>query len=601
MHLDYQTSKYKGKVYKYYHIAEAIREGRKVKKNRLFPLGTLTDEQAQKIRLILKVVSNPDEHVTTLSNIVAQECVNYLDVAVVNQLWKNWQLSDAFSFDITRGDLSTDLVAKILTINRCLDPCSHYSVPQWIRQTALPDILGKQILQLNDDKIYYELSKIHKNKPAIEYFLFNKTYEQDPESYDYVNYDLSSSYFVGIKCKLSAFGRSKDGKPKCKQVILALMNNSRGYHFKWDVFPGNMPEIETMDKIIRSCAHRFKLENVSMVFDRGLVSDENLGLIEDKNLKYITALDRDQIPNIPNIDLQVFKDLNSGNALEHIPRLPGFSQFDASLYYHDLGVRRKRRYVVGINPERFIQDRKTRKEKMECFRRFLVQTNRSLKKSKKDRKPKPTINKFINELKRLKIKKYYEDPQLKEIQVNVTLKNGIQKHVRSFQVTVKENKQKIAKEKLTDGLCVFVTNHMEKEQDRYLIPAKRIIGAYREKTQVEDAFKNIKSFVKIRPFFVNTDEHVKAVYTICVLSYFINRYLSEKRKESEGKDYLNSKQLYAPFKSCKLVTFLETLAGITKKDIIPFSGKQKTILNNIVSEKSIKFKPIYSSIKECSP
>ena len=132
-----------------------------------------------------------------------------------------------------------------------------------------------------------------------------------------------------------------------------------------------------------------------MVFDRGLVSDENLGLIEDKNLKYITALDRDQIPNIPNIDLQVFKDLNSGNALEHIPRLPGFSQFDASLYYHDLGVRRKRRYVVGINPERFIQDRKTRKEKMECFRRFLVQTNRSLKKSKKDRKPKPTINKSL--------------------------------------------------------------------------------------------------------------------------------------------------------------------------------------------------------------
>ena len=142
---------------------------------------------------------------------------------------------------------------------------------------------------------------------------------------------------------------------------------------------------------------------------------------------------------------------------------------------------------------------------------------------------------------------------------------------------------------------------MEKEQDRYLVSAKRIIEAYREKTQVEDAFKHIKSFVKIRPFFVNTDEHVKAVYTICVLSYFINRYLSEKRRESEGKDYLNSKQLYAPFESCKLVTLLETLAGITKKDIIPFTEEQKTIIGNIVSEKAIKFRPVYSSIKECSP
>jgi transposase len=597
MHLDYQTSKYKDKVYKYYHIAEAYREGGKSKKNRLFPLGKLTDEQAQKIRLICKVISNPDEQVTTLADIVAQECVNYLDVAVVNQLWESWQLSEAFSFDVTRGDLSTDLVAKVLTINRCLDPCSHYSVPEWIRGTALPEILGDQLLDLNDDKIYYELSKIHKNKPAIEYFLFKKSYEQDPQSYDYVNYDLTSSYFVGFRCKLSAFGISKDGKPHCKQVILALMINSRGYPFKWDVFPGNMPEIDTMEKVIKSCAYRFKLRNISMVFDRGLVSDENLNLIEEKELKFISALDSDQIPNVPNIDLQVFKDLDPDTALELIPQFPGFTKFDSSLYYRDLPLEGKRRYILGINPERFIQDRKTRKEKMACFRRFIAQTNKSLKKAKRDRKADPTRNNVLNELRRLKIKKYYKDPQLDEIYVNVTLKSGKRKKVKSFRVTVKEKKQKIAKEKLTDGLCVFVTNHVEKQQGEYLFPAKYIIQAYREKTQIEDAFKNIKSFVKIRPFFVNKDEHVKAVYTICVLSYFINRYLSEKRKISEGKDYLNSKQLYAPFKSCKLVTLLETLSGLTKKDIIPLSAEQKATLQGILSESAIKFKPTYSPMK----
>ena len=597
MHLDYKTSKYKDKVYKYYHIAEAYREGGKVKKKKLFPLGKLTNEQVQKIRLICKIISNPDEQVTTLGNIVAQECVNYLDVAVVNQLWESWNLSEAFSFDITRGPLGTDLIAKILTINRCLDPCSHYSVPEWVRGTALPEILGEQLLDLNDDKIYYELSKIEKNKPIIENLLFKKTYEQDPQSYDYINYDLSSSYFVGFRCKLSAYGKSKDGKPNRKQVILALMINSRGYPFKWDVFPGNMPEINTMDKVIKDCAHRFKLKNISMVFDRGLVSEEKLDLIEDKKIKFITALDKDQISNVPNIDLQVFKDLYSDTALETIPQLPGFIEFDSALYYTDLPVDGKRRYILCINPERFIQDRKTRKEKIDCFRRFVTQTNSSLKKAKRDRKESATNNKVLNELKRLKIKKYYEDPQLKEIYVNVTLKDGSQKQVRSFQVKVKEKKEKISEEKLTDGLCVFVTNHIEKEQKKYLISANRIIQAYREKTSVENAFKNIKSFVKIRPFFVNKDEHVKAVYTVCILSYFINRYLSEKRKDKEGKDYLNSKQLYKPFKSCKMITFLDTLASITKKDIIPLSEKQKSILHGIVSEGNIKFTPKYSSIK----
>jgi transposase len=597
MHLDYKTSRYKDKVYKSYHIAEAYREGGKVRKRRLFPLGKLTDEQAQKIRLICKVITNPDEQVTTLANIVAQECVNYLDVAVVNQLWESWQLSEAFNFAVTRGDLSTDLVAKILTINRCLDPCSHYSVPEWIRGTALSEILGPEVLDLNDDKIYYELDKIHKNKEAIENFLFNKTYQKDPQSYDYVNYDLSSSYFVGFRCKLSAFGKSKDGKPNCKQVILALMINAKGYPFNWDVYPGNLAEIDTMEQVIKSCAHRFKLKNISMVFDRGLVSEENLNLIEEKELKFITALDSDQIPNVPSLDLKVFKDLKPDTAIKEIPKLLGFEKFDSSLYYKDLPFEGKKRYVVGINPERFIQDRQTRKEKMACFRHFLSQTNKSLKKAKRERKADPTRNHVLNELKRLKIKKYYGDPQLEEIDVNVPLKSGKQKKVRSFQIKIKEKKEKIAKEKLTDGLCVFVTNHVEHHDGQYLLSSKRIIEAYREKTQIEDAFKNIKSFVKLRPFFVNKDEHVKAVYTICVLSYFINRYLSEKRKQLEGKDYLNSTQLYAPLRSCKLVTFLETLAGCTKKDIIPISEEQMAILQGIISEASIKFKPLYSPSK----
>jgi len=595
MHLDWRTSKYKGKVYKSYGIAESYREGNKVKKKRIFSLGKLTDAQADKIRLICKVVSNPDEQVTTLANIVAQECVSYLDVAVVNQLWDTWQLSEAFTFDVTRGLLSTDSVAKILVINRCLEPCSHYSVPRWIRTTALPEILGENVLALNDDKIYYELSKIQQNQPAIENFLFKKTYEQDPQSYDYVNYDLSSSYFVGLKCKLSAYGRSKDGKTNCKQVVLALMVNSQGYPFKWDVFAGNMPEIHTMEKIIKTCAHRFKLQEISMVFDRGLVAEDVLSLIDERGLKYISALDHDQIPKVGNIDLNIFKDLDSQTAFQSIPSLSGFTKYDSDLYFKDLGITGGKRYIVGINPVRFVQDRKCRQEKIDCFKSFVASNNRLLKKAKRDRQEQPTLNKVTNELKRLKIRKYYEAPLLKQISVASTLKDGSSKNVKSFQVEVEKKPAKIATAKLTDGLCVFVTNHIENDGGNYRKPAKRIIQAYREKTQIEDAFKNIKSFVKIRPFFVNKDEHVKSVYTICVLSYFINRYLSQKRKTSEGKDFLNSKQLYDPLRSCKLVTFLDQLSGVTKKDIIPFSKEQKEILRGIVSQKMLKFSPIYSS------
>jgi hypothetical protein len=356
-----------------------------------------------------------------------------------------------------------------------------------------------------------------------------------------------------------------------------------------------MPEINTMEKIIKTCAHRFKLQDISMVFDRGLVAEDILSLIDERGLKYISALDHDQIPNVPNIDLNIFKDLDSKTALKSIPHLTGFTKYDSDLYFKDLGITGQKRYIVGINPVRFLQDRKCRQEKIDCFQRFVTSNNRLLKKAKRDRQKQPTLNKVTNELKRLKISKYYETAQLKEISVSLTLKDGSRKQVKSFQVTVKKKPAKIATAKLTDGLCVFVTNHIDIDGGNYRKPAERIIQAYREKTQIEDAFKNIKSFVKIRPFFVNKEEHVKSVYTICVLSYFINRYLSQKRKASEGKDFLNSNQLYEPLKSCKLVKLLDQLSGITKKDIIPVSAEQKEILAGVVSEKMLKFSPIYSS------
>jgi transposase len=99
---------------------------------------------------------------------------------------------------------------------------------------------------LNDDKIYYELNKIDENQQRIENHLFKMTYKNDKASYDFVNYDLSSSYFVGMKCDLSQYGRSKDDKSHNKQVILGLLINNKGYPFKWDIYPGNTAEVDTL-------------------------------------------------------------------------------------------------------------------------------------------------------------------------------------------------------------------------------------------------------------------------------------------------------------------------------------------------------------------
>ena len=579
MHLNYSTSKYKKKVYKSYSIAESYREGKKVKKRTIWSIGKLTDCQANQIRLILKVVQSEDEVVTRLKDIVVKDSKSYLDIALVNELWNYWQLDQAFDYEISDSPLSTPLMAKILTINRCTDPCSHYSVPKWAKHNALAKVLNIDLGGLNDDKIYYELDKIHENHFSIENYLFKQTYLKHSGSYQYINYDLTTSYFVGYKCKLSAFGK---GKAECRgrrQVLLGVLINDEGYPFKWDVFPGNTAEVKTLKRNINACKTRFKLSgtNVTLVFDRGIISDDNAQMIENAKMKYISALDRNQIPGC-GVDLNPFKQISTDDVS---PKPDRFKKYDDELYFHDHGVIGDKRFIVGFNPTLFAEDRNNRKEKIRFFETYLKNENKDLKNAQRDRKLKATEGRVLNELKRLKIKKYYEEPTLHPIVVQKRLKNGIVKSVNSFRVQAKKKADIIVTDKLLDGVCVFITNHIELQGRGFKVNPRKVIRAYRDKTKIEDVFKNVKSFLKIRPFFVNTEKHVKAVYTICILAYFLNKFLANQRKAVGEKDYLNSKELYAPFKDIDFVTIFDQISGKTVTKPVELPEETRSILEKI--------------------
>ena len=582
MHLSYSTSTYKDRVYKSYTIAESYRDGKTSRKRPIWPIGKLTDQQADQIRLILKVVQTEDEIVTRLKDIVVQETKAYLDIAVVNDLWDQWQLDHAFDDNVTESPLPTHTVARILTINRCTDPCSHYSVPLWAKKTALEDVLKIDLSVLNDDKIYYELDKIHLNKTSIENHLFNLTYEKEPESYGFINYDLTTSYFVGYKCNLSAFGK---GKKEChgrRQVLLGVLINDQGYPFKWDVFPGNTAEVKTLKRNIDACKARFKLGNkdVTIVFDRGIISDDNADLIEDAKMKYISALDRNQIPS-SGVNLVPFKGLSVDKVTKDVSIPPGFKKYDNELYFHDSGVISNKRFVVGFNPTLFKEDRSNRDEKIDVFKAYLKKENKDLKNAQRDRQLDATKSRIMNELKRLKIRKYYESPVLKPISVQRELKDGTVKHIKSFKVEIKKKNDIIKDDKLLDGVCVFTTNHTEKQGRGFKVRPQTIIKAYRDKTKIEDVFKNVKSFLKLRPFFVNTDAHVEAVYTICILGYFINKYLSNQRKAMGEKDYLNSRELYAPFKDIDIATLEDSNTGQRIRKAVKLPPDTKKLLERL--------------------
>lgn len=595
MHLSYKTRKYKQKVYKSFFLAESYREGNHVKKRTICSLGPLTETQQEQIKLICRSLSHPSDILTTLDDIVVQESQPYLALAVADALWKHWRLSQAFGPNITDSLLSTPLVARVLTLNRCVAPCAHYSIPDWVQHNAVSAVIGESLDSLNDDKIYYELAKIDQSQESLEQHLFHLSSRNDPASYQWVSYDLSSSYFTGTTCPLAEYGKSKDHKPHHKQVLLGLLVNKTGYPFKWHVYPGNTSELDTLIANVNACQTRFHLTDVTVVFDRGIVSDDNLTAIREAGLKYLSALDKDQIATIPGIDLSVFRDMSREHVNEHLLR-HGFVKYDDVLYTKDLGVIGSHRYILGFNPLLWDEERRIRQEKFACFNAFVTQKNRELSQAKRSRKPDPTQRTIQDTLRTLKIRQYFQQPILNAISVPRSTKNSSVRSVSSFHITVPLNSVNVAKSELVDGLCVFISNHTETSNAQFLVSVDTLIRTYREKSVIEDVFKHLKSFLHLRPFYVHRDEHVRAVYSICVLAYVLNKDLAERRKALEGVDYLNSKNLYAPFRNGHYVTLKDLRSGKQKKQTVELTPTQERFLHEL----NITI-PHINSTTSCSP
>jgi len=158
-------------------------------------------------------------------------------------------------------------------------------------------------------------------------------------------------------------------------VLLGVLINDEGYPFKWDVFAGNTAEVKTLKANIDACKTRLKLSGayVTLVFDRGIISDDNGQLIEDANMKYISASDRNQIAAC-GIDLTPFHPLTAEDVS---PQPDGFKKYDDQLYFFDHGVSGNRRLIIGFNPVLFTEDRKNRKEKIQFFETYLKNENKN--------------------------------------------------------------------------------------------------------------------------------------------------------------------------------------------------------------------------------
>jgi transposase len=190
------------------------------------------------------------------------------------------------------------LTALILVIGRLCEPSSELRIAEhFYRQSALCDLLGVPIDQVDDNRLYRGLDALLPHKRALEVFLKQRFGELFALEYDLLLYDLTSTYFEGQAQAnpLAQRGYSRDHRPDCKQVCIGLVVTRCGLPLGYEVFAGNRHDSTTLEEIVETMETRYGKAQRIWALDRGLVSEDNLDFLKAGQRQYIVGTPKCQL------------------------------------------------------------------------------------------------------------------------------------------------------------------------------------------------------------------------------------------------------------------------------------------------------------------
>lgn len=215
-------------------------------------------------------------------------------------LWQKLQLDELLAQHMPPGEEQIEwaTVACLLVLARFAHPSSELHIADtWYDTTALADLLGVSPEQVNKDRLYRGLDELFPQKETLEKYLKSRLGELFPLQFDLLLYDVTSTYFEG-ECAANPKARrgySRDNRPDCKQVCIALVVTREGVPFGYEVFAGNRHDAKTLQDIVAAMEKKYGQAERVWVFDRGVVSEENLKYLREHEGRYLVGTPRSQL------------------------------------------------------------------------------------------------------------------------------------------------------------------------------------------------------------------------------------------------------------------------------------------------------------------
>ena len=313
MYLRHATLKKNGKVHRYWRLVRSVRVGRRVIQQTVAHLGELDEEGRVEARALAEhligaphraeLFEDGHEHLTVpvrFKGIRIERSRQFGDVYLGLALWRGVGLEELCELLLPQGQerVSWAKMAAVLVTARFCEPSSELHIAEdWYRRTALCDLLQLGDEEVNKDRLYRGLDHLLAQKAALEAHLAKRCGELFAIQNEVLLYDVTSTYFEGLAeaNPQAKRGYSRDHRPDCKQVCIALVVTFDGFPLGYEVFAGNTHDSKTLQTIVDTMEARHGVVGRVWISDRGMASTENLAWLRETGRRYIIGAPKSEL------------------------------------------------------------------------------------------------------------------------------------------------------------------------------------------------------------------------------------------------------------------------------------------------------------------
>jgi transposase len=505
-----------GKEHRYWSVVENRRVGRrKVVQQTLLYLGEINDAQhAQWTRSIEALDGERTSQVSLfpsdrpvpdgvedavqirLKELVIQSPRQWGGCWLALELWEQLELDTFWEqrLGVSRKGTNWLTILKSLVAYQLLDAGSEWRLHRiWFEHSALRDLLGMSIQTIEKNTLYRCLDRLVKHKDALTEHLVARWKALFNPSFDVLLYDLTSTYFESDppfpEESKRRFGYSRDKRPDCVQVVIALVVTPEGFPLSYEVLPGNTADKTTLRDALKHIEARYGKARRIWVMDRGIPTEEVLAEMRAANVSYLVGTPKGRLTRLERQFLE-------------LPWEKVRDQVEVKLLQQDGEL-----LVLARSKDRTAKERAMRKRKLKTLWKRLYELKQQA---------------LTRDALQRKIGAAQKDAGRVAALVMISLPDGAgSAEVKEFSFSL--DRKKFRKWIRREGHYLLRSNI---EQDK----APQLWQMYIQLTNVESAFRTLKGDLAIRPIFHQLDSRIEAHIFVAFLAYCLHVTLNQRAR-----------------------------------------------------------------------